>query len=370
MYESRGDCQIILDYLEPKGLGALQLALEQLKARLAAEGLFDSARKRPLPLFPRSVGIVTSLSGAALHDMLTVLHRRCPILSIVIAPVQVQGERSARQIAEAIRSVNRLGHVDVLIVGRGGGSLEDLWSFNEEIVVRAITASQIPVVSAVGHETDVTLADLAADVRAPTPSAAAEAVAPVLDDLMGRLLELGERHRHAIARRCADERRRLQFSFSRLLRLRLLVQEGAQRVDVAVFAMSHAVHGILRQGWGRMTGVKQELLRRNPQSLVRQGLAVLPQMVDRLRQFMHHRLDRSRRLTESRFAELHHLSPLAVLGRGYSIVQTSPGRQVVRDARQVPVGDDVLARLARGSLLCVVKQALEETDFKSLGDRL
>jgi len=184
VYEVRGDYQIILEYLEPKGIGALQLAFEQLKEKLEREGLFDSARKRPLPFFPRKVGIVTSPSGAAIQDMLTVMKRRCPVLSVLIYPVAVQGEGAAEQIAEAIAILGRRRDVEVIIVGRGGGSLEDLWCFNEEIVVRAIAESKVPVVSAVGHEIDFTLADFAADYRAPTPSAAAEVVSPVLGDLI------------------------------------------------------------------------------------------------------------------------------------------------------------------------------------------
>ncbi|MFM8552617.1 MAG: exodeoxyribonuclease VII large subunit, partial [Nitrospiraceae bacterium] len=193
VYEPRGEYQLVLDYLEPKGVGALQLALEQLKERLALEGLFDEARKRPLPFLPRRVGLVTSLSGAAVRDMLVVLGRRCPSLDVVICPVPVQGEGAAPKIAAAIRTLSASGKVDVMIVGRGGGSLEDLWCFNEEVVVRAIVASRVPVVSAVGHETDVTLADFAADYRAPTPSAAAEAVAPVLADLIRSVADLRAR---------------------------------------------------------------------------------------------------------------------------------------------------------------------------------
>ena len=168
VYEPRGEYQVILEYLEPKGRGAQQLALEQLKNRLSAEGLFNQDRKKPLPAFPRTVGIVTSWSGAAVRDIMTVLHRRCPILHLILAPVSVQGEGSAEQIVAAIQSLTTMGYVDVIIVGRGGGSSEDLWSFNDELVVRAIAESPIPIVSAVGHETDVTLADFAADVRAPT----------------------------------------------------------------------------------------------------------------------------------------------------------------------------------------------------------
>jgi exodeoxyribonuclease VII large subunit len=197
VYEPRGEYQADVDYLEPKGIGALQIALEQLKEKLAREGLFDLVRKRPLPLLPRRVGLVTSLSGAAIRDMLSILQRRCPYLSILIVPVPVQGMGAALQIASAVRELGSSGKVDVMIVGRGGGSLEDLWSFNEEAVVRAIAESAVPVVSAVGHEIDYTLADLAADYRAPTPSAAAEAVAPIVEDLLRMLRELWARQNEA-----------------------------------------------------------------------------------------------------------------------------------------------------------------------------
>jgi len=370
IYEPRGDCQIVLEYVEPKGLGALQLALEQLRTRLANEGLFDSDRKRPLPVFPGTVGLVTSLSGAALRDMLTVLHRRCPILSIVIVPVQVQGDGAALQIAGAIRAVNALRQVDVLIVGRGGGSLEDLWSFNEEIVVRAIAASRIPVVSAVGHETDITLADLAADLRAATPSAAAEAVAPVLSDLLSRLLEWRRDCCDAIGRRCDEERQRLGLALGQLGRVRVLVQEEAQRVDSAIFEMTQAVHTKLRRGWARIAEARQGLVMRSPESRLRRGLAVLPHLISRLEEFMLHSLDRHRQQIRSRIAQLNHLSPLAVLGRGYSILLTSPMNQLIRDAKQVSVGEDVVARLAKGRLLCVVKRILADADMKSAGDAL
>jgi exodeoxyribonuclease VII large subunit len=176
VYAQRGEYQFVVELLEPRGLGALQLAFEQRKARLGAEGLFDASRKRPLPSFPRTIGIVTSPSGAALRDMLRVIGRRFAGLSIVLAPARVQGEGAAAEIAQGIADLNRAGEVDVIIVGRGGGSLEDLWAFNEENVARAIVASKVPVISAVGHEVDFTIADFVADLRAPTPSAAAELV--------------------------------------------------------------------------------------------------------------------------------------------------------------------------------------------------
>src|SRR2546428_3344102 len=192
VYEPRGDYQVIVEYAEPKGVGALQLAFEQLKARLAAEGLFDQARKRPLPFLPRRIGVVTSPTGAAIRDIVQVAHKRDPGVTIVLDPVAVQGESAAGEIARAIEELNEMGGFDVLIVGRGGGSLEDLWPFNEEIVARAVAASRIPVVSAVGHEIDFTIADFVADMRAPTPSAAAELVVRDRVDLPKRLAGHGD----------------------------------------------------------------------------------------------------------------------------------------------------------------------------------
>ncbi|HXG04019.1 MAG TPA: exodeoxyribonuclease VII large subunit, partial [Candidatus Binatia bacterium] len=190
VYPQRGEYQLVVELLEPRGVGALQLAFEQLKQRLGAEGLFDAGRKRPLPRFPRRIGLVTSPDGAALRDMLRIIGRRFAGLSIVLAPCRVQGEGAAEEIAQGLADLNRLGGVDVIIVGRGGGSLEDLWAFNEEVVARAIAASKVPVISAVGHEVDVTIADFVADVRAPTPSAAAEMVAARRDELIERFAAL------------------------------------------------------------------------------------------------------------------------------------------------------------------------------------
>ncbi len=360
VYEPRGEYQIVLEYAEPKGLGALQLAFEQLKNRLAAEGLFDDERKRPLPFLPRTVGIVTSPTGAAVRDMITVLHRRCPNLGIIVVPVQVQGEGSAEQIAEAIRGLNGLDQVDVIIVGRGGGSSEDLWSFNEELVVRAIVASRVPVISAVGHETDVTLADFAADVRAPTPSAAAEAAVPVLSDVLERLREVESRSRQAIVWRCADERRRLALFFAHLTRIRFRLLEAAQRVDGAVIQIAQAVQGLIKRGRERVHSATHELIARSPQSQVHHGLAVVPQLLSRLHGVMEHRLDRRIRGVRACMANLNHLSPLAILSRGYSIVESVQTHQVIHDAQQVSVGQDVLARLSQGQLRCTVKEIISD----------
>src|SRR5438445_510043 len=209
LYPVRGALQLYVDAIEPRGLGALQLAFEQLKVRLGAEGLFAAARKRPLPRFPRAVGIATALRGAVIHDMRTVLRARWPACRIVVRPVRVQGAGAGREVAEAIEDLNRLGGLDVLIVGRGGGSLEDLWAFNEEVVARAIAASAVPVVSAVGHEVDITIADFVADARAPTPTAAASLVVPDAAEVADGVARADAALRRALARRVSTARERL-----------------------------------------------------------------------------------------------------------------------------------------------------------------
>lgn len=356
LYEPRGDFQIVLEHVEPQGLGALQLAFEQLRRRLEDEGLFDAARKRPVPAFPRTVGIVTSLTGAAIRDMITVLHRRCPILHVIVAPVQVQGDGSAEQIAAAIRALNELNHVDVVIVGRGGGSAEDLWSFNEEKVVRAIAESHIPIVSAVGHETDVTLADFAADLRATTPSAAAEIVAPLLSDIVGRLQDLRMRGQQAMRWQCGNDRQRLDLALAQLANFRLRILEEMQRVDLVVIRMRQAVKNVLREGWEKFRSLRHELVERSPEFLVHQGLAVVPQLRVRLQGVMRHDLERRRHRARALIANLSNLSPLTILGRGYSVIETIPERDIVRDAGSVSVGREVLARLAKGRLVCTIKK--------------
>lgn len=361
VYEPRGEYQIIVDYVEPKGRGALQLAFEQLRTRLAEEGLFDEDRKRPLPELPRTVGLVTSLSGAVIRDMLTVLQRRCPTLHIIIVPVQVQGEGSAEQIATAIRMLSESGWVEVMIVGRGGGSLEDLWSFNEEIVVRAIAASRVPVVSAVGHETDVTLADFAADLRAPTPSAAAEAVAPVLAQIVSRLAELSARLQQVVGRRMEEERQRLRLATHQIAAVRVRVQEEIQRVDATVYEMSAAVRLVLQVGQDRMVRAHQGLIAGSPHARVRYGLAVVPQLAVRLYQGTRGIVEARTQRVQSCAARLHALSPLATLGRGYSVLQHARTGDVIRGVDDVNVGEELQAKLIDGRLLCIVKAGVPDS---------
>lgn len=355
VYEPRGEYQMILEYVEPKGLGALQFAFEQLKERLSREGLFDDSRKRPLPDFPWTVGVVTSLSGAALRDILSVLHRRCPTLNVLIAPVAVQGNHAAEQIAAAVTELSRHRKVDVMIVGRGGGPWEDLWCFNDERVVRAVAASRVPVVSAVGHETDVTLVDFAADYRAPTPSAAAEAVSPVLDDIVARLGQAWTRARGAMLTRCSLQDRRLESALRGLASVRLSVQQQLQRVDEASTAL---IAGLQRRIVQAQRGVllrQRELTTQSPLVSLKQSLVLVPQLLKRLEQVMRTEVGRRLQLLHRRMTALETLSPLAILGRGYSIVRRMPDGQVLRNAADVDPGTLVEARLAVGRMLCVVK---------------
>ncbi len=306
VYAPRGSYQLVIDQAHPKGVGSLELALRQLKEKLAAEGLFDADRKRPLPSFPRRVAFVTSPTGAAIRDFLEVARRRWSGASVLVIPTRVQGDGAAEEIAAAIKQASRIRPaLDVLVVGRGGGSMEDLWCFNEAPVVRAIAASKIPTVSAVGHEIDVTLADLAADVRALTPSEAAELVIPSGDEFSGRLNRLAERL-HSSARRCVMNRKLQIESLANrrpFARPYALVQDHTRRLDELETAALRAAT--------RLTG------------------------------------DCRRRL-QSVSGKLESLSPLAVLSRGYSITQDAQGR-VLKSAKQVKPGDAVTIRFAEGA---------------------
>ena len=361
VYEPRGEYQVVLDTVEPKGIGALQLAFEQLKERLATEGLFDQDRKKPIPAFPRTVGVVTSPTGAAIRDILAVLQRRWPILHILIAPVQVQGESAGHKIAEALAALNDLGSVDVIIVGRGGGSLEDLWSFNEEVVVRAIAASHAPVVSAVGHEIDVTLADFVADLRAPTPSAAAEAVVPVLAETVERLRELTPRTGQVMLRNCVFERQRLEAGIRGVTDVRFRLQEAAQRVDDMVDRLREMVQQLLTAGRQRVHEVQRDLSGLNPILSIVQGLATVPQFSKRLEGRIGVILAQRRHRVHAMLAQLNTLSPLAILGRGYSILQTVPAGRVLHRANDVEIGQEVVAQLSSGRLNCTVTHVFDDS---------
>ena len=316
VYAPRGSYQLIIDSVEPKGLGALELALRQLREKLTREGLFDPARKRPLPKFARRIAVVTSPTGAAIHDFLQVLGRRWRGTDVMVIPTRVQGEGAGEEIAGGVAVANEITPApDVIVVTRGGGSLEDLWCFNEEIVVRAIHASRVPVVSAVGHEIDVTLSDLVADVRALTPSEAAELVAPAADELAAGLRQLGLRLSASLRHRATAARARLDAVAN---------HAAFRRPHQRVYELARAV---------------DDLQARADRAVRRQ-------------------LQTSQNRHETLAARLESLSPLAVLGRGYSLTQRTSDGQLIRNAAELTPGEQITTRFARGAVVSRV----EETD--------
>ncbi|HLG44381.1 MAG TPA: exodeoxyribonuclease VII large subunit, partial [Nitrospirales bacterium] len=339
--------------------GALQLAFEQLKERLAAEGLFDPARKRALPNFPRRIGVVTSPTGAAIRDIIQVLHKRFPAVDILINPVTVQGTGAAAEIAQAIAELNELGGSDVLIVGRGGGSLEDLWPFNEEIVARAIAASRIPVVSAVGHEIDFTIADFVADVRAPTPSAAAELVVRDRKEIRIQVQGLRERAAHAVRTGLRDRRRRVDAERRSLVDPAALVERAMQRRDDLEIRLRLALVARVRDVRAAVEALRHDVLLRSPLHRIRQKLALVPHVRMRLEQRIQVALALWRRSIQDAAEMLHSLSPLAILGRGYSITRRWPDLTLLRAASEVAPGEAVHVRLASGELVCEVRRVGE-----------
>lgn len=361
LYEPRGDYQLIIESMHPAGEGALQQQFELLKAKLASEGLFDQQHKQPLPAPAKQVGVITSATGAALHDVLRVLHRRDPSLPVIIYPTPVQGAEAPAAIVRAIELANQRGECDVLIVGRGGGSLEDLWSFNEERVARAIFASRIPVVSAVGHETDVTIADFVADLRAPTPSAAAEIVSRNQTELLRQLLSQQQRLEMAMDYYLAQQQRR----FSRLDH-RLQQQHPQLRLarqQTALFRLqqrlNEAMENRLRQSLRQQDRLSQRLAAHQPQPRLFQAQRQLEQTRYRLQQSMEKMLNRDRQRFATLAAQLEGVSPLATLARGFSVTTDSAG-QVVKKTAQLKSGDILRTRLDDGWVESQVTSLLPE----------
>lgn len=357
LYEPRGDYQLIIESMQPAGDGMLALRFEELKRRLGAEGLFDEGRKRPLPREPRAVGLVTSATGAALHDMLTVLERRAPDLPVFIYPTQVQGSAATAQIVAAITLANRRAEVDVLIVGRGGGSLEDLWCFNEEAVARAIAGSAIAVVSAVGHEVDVTISDFAADLRAPTPSAAAELVAPDRSARAQRLVHLKQRLVQAISRRQTAARHGFALLQKRLDHQdpKRRLEQQSQRLDELSGRLQQLLNLRLHQGERRLANLELRLQARSPSTLLAAGKRRHQLAEERLHTLMSKRQDLAAHRLAMLSARLDGVSPLATLGRGYSITRT-PSGEVISRAAQVSPGQQLVTTLAEGDLRVRVEE--------------
>jgi exodeoxyribonuclease VII large subunit len=358
VYETRGEYQIYVEHVEPVGLGALQLAFEQLKKRLEAEGLFDLERKKPLPMLPRRVGLVTSPRGAAVRDVVRILRRRFPNLHVIAYPVRVQGEGAAAEIAEAIKYFNRKQLVDVLILARGGGSLEDLWAFNEEIVARAIAACTIPIISGVGHEADFTIADFVADVRASTPSAAAELVVRSRLEFDRHVAEL----RHKLAQRIRylllDARHTLrEMGVHRGLRqLEDLLRRNRQRTDDLAAGIAEALRARLQFLDRRFTAAAAGLASVDLRARLRRLALQLEQRSSGLGVRVTRVLVAKRRRLELLRLQLEERSPLRVLERGYAICYDASGN-VLRDAAGVAPGTRVLVQLSRGRIAAEVKES-------------
>ena len=355
-YEPKGEYQIVCEHMEPHGLGALQLAFDQLKKKLQAEGLFDTARKRPLPSLPRKIGIVTSLDGAAIHDIIKVLRRRHPNAHLVIRPARVQGEGAARDVARAIRALGKVEGVDVIIAGRGGGSAEDLWAFNEEVVARAIVESPAPVISAVGHESDVTIADLVADLRAPTPSAAAELVVTAKDDFCNRINRLSQRL-HASARHGIQQRRAAVHTLAGRRALAGWHGQLALRGRHAA-ELTHQLKRAALARLARNARTFRELRGRLEAHDLRRRFAANRGRLTTADQRLQAAALRARERADTRFrvlaGRLSTLSPLAVLGRGYAVCWNADRTAIVRDASSVRPGEQVRVTLQHGEIACQV----------------
>jgi exodeoxyribonuclease VII large subunit len=357
IYEDRGELQISAEYLEPKGAGALQVAFEQLKAKLEAEGLFDAARKKPIPTLPRRIGIVTSPQAAALRDILNVLRRRHDTAGILIFPAQVQGEAAALEVTAGVRYFNKARNVDVIIVARGGGSAEDLAAFNHEGLARAIAASEIPVISAIGHETDFTIIDFVADLRAATPSAAAELVIRSRQEVEEQTEALRQRLARAMRYRLLMGRQALtelarHGAFARMMEL---INQRQQKLDDLLYRLERSQRQMLEQQRRRWesaaAAVRHYDVRRMLSGIGKELDARVAAIASATRRLLLQRRSRLEQLS----GQIEALSPLAILERGYALVFDSSGR-LLKDAEQVNAGDEILARLLRGTVTAVVKK--------------
>jgi exodeoxyribonuclease VII large subunit len=365
VYEQRGQMQLVAETMEPVGAGSLQLAFEQLKARLKAEGLFDAERKLPLPAFPRTVGIVTSPTGAVIRDFLNIVGRRHSGLSVLLFPVSVQGDSAPAEIEAAIAELNERGLVDVIVLARGGGSLEDMAAFNSERVARAIASSRLPVVSAIGHETDFTIADFVADLRAPTPSAAAELITEAQHKIAEHLATLEHRLERAARFQLLQARQRLtRLPISRGEgRMNTLLHRNEQRLDDLSLRLEAEVSGKLREQQRRVADLTAAVLRHDPRQRLAEARERLAACRTRLDRSLERTLHTSLFTLSALDARLHTLSPLAVLDRGYALVVDAAG-VVVRSTAQVAPGDKVVTRLSDGAFISRIESAAPKKRIK------
>ncbi len=366
IYEQRGQLQLVAETMEPVGAGSLQLAFEQLKQRLKAEGLFDADRKKPLPLFPHTVGIITSPTGAVIRDFLNIVNRRHSGLNVLLYPVSVQGDAASAEIESALNDLNSSQLVDLIVLARGGGSLEDLSPFNSERVARAIASSSLPVVSAIGHETDFTIADFAADLRAPTPSAAAELITEAQHKIAEHLAAQSHRLERAARFQLLQARQRLMhLPVSRAeSRLTSLLHRLDQRLDDQTQRLDAALLDHVRLRQNRVAELTAAVLRHDPRQQLAHAGGHLTDMRSRLNRSLERLIESSTASLNALDARLHSLSPLAVLDRGYALVLSSNGG-LIRSATQVAAGNQVTTRLADGTFMSRVESTAPESPHRN-----
>ncbi|MAZ87748.1 MAG: exodeoxyribonuclease VII large subunit [Cellvibrionaceae bacterium] len=355
LYEGRGDYQVIAEHMEESGVGALQQAFEALKHQLHHEGLFDPAYKKPLPTLPKHIGVVTSPTGAAVRDILQVLRRRFPGIPVSIFPVAVQGAEAAPQIVRALMTANQLTSCDLLIVGRGGGSLEDLWPFNEESVARAIYASRIPVISAVGHEVDITIADYVADLRAPTPSAAAELSTPDGDEMLQQFAGYEVLLEEAMERRLQRHRDQLMALSARLQHPGQKLQAQSQHLDNLEIRLKRVIQNQLQQPQHRLHHLQTRLYSQTPSTQLQSIHERLSLLQQKLQQTMQQKLRDEKQSLAKAAALLDSVNPLSILQRGYSVTSLADG-PILKNSDAVKVGDTLITKLADGELTSVVNK--------------
>jgi len=360
LYEGRGEYQLVVEHMEEAGFGALQRKFEQLKQQLSDEGLFDNQHKQPMPDSVRHIGVITSATGAAVKDILSVLDRRFPTIKISIFPTMVQGEQAAGQIVQAISDANQHGECDALIVGRGGGSLEDLWPFNEEAVARAIFVSEIPVVSAVGHEVDFTIADFVADLRAPTPSAAAELLSPDGEEMLNQFEGFEILLADAVTRKIRHLEQRTDYLQKRLQHPGRKLQEQAQHLDHLDIRLRRAMAGKMQQQTTQMQIAQDRLVRQSSKEAIAQRKQAVANSVKQMMRAVSQQVE----LKQSKTAQAMHLldtvSPLKTLGRGYSIIRDSNDK-VVKTVAQVSAGDTLRGQLTDGEVVFSVTETTTKT---------
>jgi len=366
LYEARGEYQLIVDHMEPAGEGALRLQFEMLKKRLAAEGLFDEARKKSLPRLPKRIGVITSPTGAAIRDVLSVLQRRFPAIPILIFPSLVQGDSASQALISAIRTANKRQDCDVLILCRGGGSLEDLWAFNDESLARTIADSSIPIVSGVGHEVDFTIADFVADLRAPTPSAAAELITPAATEWWSMYADYANSLSQLMQRKLQATKQLLVFIQKRLQHPSRKLQNQAQRIDELEQRLINAQTSVLRHRQSTLATMQARLEQFSPRLRLSQHKQLVESLSKQLLRIMQHNTRDRRQQLAATARALEAVSPLATLGRGYAIVTKLPEKSIVRQASDVQIGTHIEAQLGQGKIICAVEELLPGQNLSNL----